>query len=118
MQAAVDKLYNDHRIQLWVVYVKTSPARAGSAWAQNTMKASDLGNDDALLAIATEDRAFGFDMPSTVAGGTSTLSDDIRRNDIEPALRNNDWAGAAVAAANGLNTSPPATGTGVSGWVC
>ena len=37
--------------------------------------------------------------------------DDIRRNEIEPALRNEDWAGAAVAAANGLNT-PSSTGTG------
>ena len=53
--------------------------------------------------------------PSTVTGGTSTLIDDIRRNEIEPALRNSDWAGAAVAAANGLDTPPPSTGTGVSG---
>ncbi len=115
VQAAVDKLYNDKRIQLWVVYVKNFAGQSGLSWTQNTMNASDFGNDDALLAIATEDRAFGFDIPSTIAGGTSTLSDDIRRNDIEPALRNNDWAGAAVAAANGLNTSPPATGTGISG---
>ncbi len=116
VQAAVDKLYNDKRIQLWVVYVKDFAGQSGLSWTQNTMNASDFGNDDALLAIATEDRAFGFDIPSTIAGGTSTLSDDIRRNDIEPALRNNDWAGAAVAAANGLNTSSSTgTGTGISG---
>ena len=115
VQQAVDKLYNDKRIQLWVVYVTDFSGQTAFTWAQNTIKASDLGNDDALLAIATQDRAFGFDIPSTIAGGTSTLSDNIRRNEIEPALRNNDWAGAAVAAANGLNTSPPATGTGVSG---
>ena len=115
VQQAVDKLYNDKRIQLWVVYVTDFSGQTAFTWAQNTIKASDLGNDDALLAIATQDRAFGFDIPSTIAGGTSTLSDNIRRNEIEPALRNGDWAGAAVAAANGLNTSPPATGTGVSG---
>ena len=111
---AVDKLYNDKRIQLWVVYVTDFSGQSGLAWAQNTMNASDFG-DDALLAIATEDRAFGFQVPSTVTGGSSALPDNVRRNEIEPALRNNDWAGAAVAAANGLNTSPPATGTGVSG---
>ena len=115
VQQAVDKLYNDKQIQLWVVYVTDFSGQTAFTWAQNTIKASDLGNDDALLAIATQDRAFGFDIPSTIAGGTSTLSDNIRRNEIEPALRNGDWAGAAVAAANGLNTSPPATGTGVSG---
>ena len=114
VQAAVDKLYNDKRIQLWVVYVKDFSGQTAYNWVQNTIKASDLGNDDALLAVATEERSFGFDIPSTIAGGTSTLSDDIRRNEIEPALRQNDWAGAAVAAANGLNT-PSNTGTGISG---
>ena len=53
------------------------------------------------------------DVPNAVTGGTSTLTDDIRRNDIEPALRRGDWAGAAVAAANGLNT-PTSTGVGMS----
>ena len=52
-------------------------------------------------------------MPNAVIGGTSTLTDDIRRNDIEPALRQGDWPGAAVAAANGLNT-PTSTGAGIS----
>ncbi len=115
VQAAVDKLYNDKRIQLWVVYVKDFSGQTAYNWVQNTIKASDLGNDDALLAVATEERSFGFDIPSTIAGGTSTLSDDIRRNEIEPALRQNDWAGAAVAAANGLNTPSRRTGTGISG---
>ena len=31
--------------------------------------------------------------------------DALRRTEIEPALDNEDWAGAADAAANGLNTS-------------
>ncbi len=116
VQAAVDKLYNDKRIQLWVVYVKDFSGQSGLTWAQSTMSASDFGDDDALLAVATEDRAFGFQVPSTVTGGSSTLADNVRRNEIEPALRNNDWAGAAVAAANGLNTSPSTgTGTGISG---
>ena len=116
VQQAVDKLYNDKQIQLWVVYVTDFSGQTAFTWVQNTIKASDLGNDDALLAIATQDRAFGFDIPPTIAGGTSTLSDDIRRNEIEPALRNEDWAGAAVAAANGLNTpSSTGTGAGISG---
>ena len=38
-----------------------------------------------------------------MAGGSSTKVDAIRRDSIEPALRNKDWAGAATAAANGLS---------------
>ena len=34
----------------------------------------------------------------------------LRRSKIEPALRDGDWSGAAVAAANGLNTSPASSG--------
>ena len=42
----------------------------------------------------------------------------LQRNTIEPALRQSDWTGAAVAAANGLNTAStstgPSTGAGIS----
>ncbi|WP_102143932.1 TPM domain-containing protein [Mycobacterium hubeiense] len=102
VERALDALYNERRIQLWVVYVKDFSGQNWLAWAQNTMQISDFGDDDALLAIATEDRAFAFQVPSTITGGSSTRADDIRRNAIEPALRRGDYSGAAVAAANGL----------------
>jgi hypothetical protein len=41
--------------------------------------------------------------------------ESLRRNDIEPALRQNDWAGAAVGAADGLAQSS-SSGAGVS-WL-
>jgi len=106
VQAAVDKLYADRRTRLWVVYVDTFGQNPIS-WAQNTMTISDFGDDDALLAIAVADRAYAFQVPSTVSGGTSSRVDNLRRNKIEPALRVDDWSGAAVAAANGLNRAGP-----------
>ena len=39
-------------------------------------------------------------------GVSQSQVDNLRRNQIEPALRAGDWSGAAVAAANGLETSP------------
>ncbi|MGH3968659.1 MAG: TPM domain-containing protein, partial [Mycobacterium sp.] len=36
----------------------------------------------------------------------SSQVEDLRRNQIEPALRRGDWSGAAVAAADGLNPAP------------
>lgn len=103
--AAVDTLYHDRRIQLWVVYVKSFDRQGAVEWAGKTMQVSDFGDDDALLAVATDDRAFAFQVPSTVKGGTSRETDDLRRNAIEPALHRGDWAGAAVAAAEGLNAN-------------
>jgi TPM domain len=103
--AAVDKLYHDRRIQLWVVYVKSFDGRGAIEWAGQTMAVSDFGDNNALLAVATDDRAFAFQVPSTVRGGTPTKTDELRRNDIEPALHRGDWAGAAVAAADGLNAN-------------
>ena len=79
VNAAVDKLFKDRQIKLWVVYVKTFDDMGWLAWSQQTEKLSDLGSDDALLAIATEDRSFAFNVDTTVTGGTSTLSDDVRR---------------------------------------
>jgi uncharacterized membrane protein YgcG len=106
VRAAIDKLFEDRRIKLWVVYVESFDGQGWMQWSQQTEKLSDFGTDDALLAIATQDRAFAFNADPSVTGGSSTLIDDIRSNQITPALRNNDWAGAAIAAANGLNVSP------------
>ncbi len=108
VQAAVDKLFNDRRIKLWVVYVKSFDGLGRQAWTEQTERLSDFGTNDVLLAIATEDRAYTFSVDQSVA--SVTQRGDIERENIEPALRNNDWAGAAIGAADGLNTSPRISG--------
>ncbi len=104
--SAVDKLYTDRRIRLWVVYVDDFSGQSAVDWAQRTTRLSEFGDSDALLAVSTTGRAYAFLVPSTAQGVNETQVDDLRRNQIEPALRNGDWGGAAVAAANGLNKSP------------
>ncbi|MBU9765711.1 TPM domain-containing protein [Mycobacterium sp. TNTM28] len=115
VQRALDQLYDTKRIQLWVVFVEDFSGQNQLGWAQNTIRLSDLGDDDALLAVATEARAYSFQVPSTIRGGNAR-AEDIRRDSVEPALRRGDWAGAAIAAANGLKADPPAApaGAGVS----
>jgi uncharacterized membrane protein YgcG len=103
VQKAVDKLYNDRRVRLWVVFVQSFAPQGAVGWAQQTQKISDLGSEDAILAVATDQRSYAFLVSPAAAGGSSTKVDNIRRDSIEPALRNNDWAGAAMAAANGLS---------------
>lgn len=98
---AVDQLYTARRIRLWVVYVESFSGQQAEAWARNTQGLSDLQNSDAILAVATLDRAYAFLVSPAAGGGVD--ADAIRTDDIEPALRSGDWAGAATAAAAGLN---------------
>ncbi|AQT79544.1 hypothetical protein B1R94_10060 [Mycolicibacterium litorale] len=111
VQGAVARLYNDRHVRMWVVYVDSFSPTGAVAWTQDTRVVSDLGDQDAILAVATGQRSYAFLVPPAAAGGTSTQIDDIRRDKIEPALRSNDWAGAAIAAADGLATAG-ATGSG------
>ena len=102
VQKTVDKLYSDRHVRLWVVFVQSFAPQGAVGWAQQTQKISDLGTEDAILAVATDQRSYAFLVSPAAAGGSSTKVDNIRRDSIEPALRNKDWAGAAMAAANGL----------------
>lgn len=112
--SAVDDLYGARRVRLWVVYVDDFSGQTGVAWARASMRINDFQPDqDAILAVATQDRDYAL------LAGTAILSNSaqstLRRNDIEPALRQGDWAGAAKAAANGLKKTR-GTGAGVT-WL-
>jgi uncharacterized membrane protein YgcG len=107
---AVNQLYNDRHIRLWVVYVDTFSGQDAVNWTQQTRRLSDIGGQDAILAVATQDRAYAFLPPTTAPGGVDVST--LRTNEIEPKLHQSDWAGAAIAAANGLNPSTSSTGTG------
>ena len=120
VESATGKLYSDRRIQLWVVFVDTFSGQPAVSWAQSTRTASDLGDFDAVLAVATVDHSYAFLVPNRVKTINAGQVDDLRRNQIEPALRRGDWSGAAVAAANGLdrgkeptNAAPLLIGLGV-----
>ncbi len=107
IESATGKLYSDRRIQLWVVFVDDfSGQPAVRAGRRTPRAASDLGDFDAVLAVATVDHSYAFLVPHRVKTINAGQVDDLRRNQIEPALRRGDWSGAAVAAANGLDRGP------------
>jgi len=85
--AAVGKLYTDRHIRLWVVYVDNFSGLTAVNWAKRTMSTSDLGDNDALLAVSSTGRAYAFLVPSTVRNVSQSQVDDLRRSQIEPALR-------------------------------
>lgn len=100
--AAIDKLYADRRIQLFVTYVRDFSGRSAQSWADATAEKNGLGQDDVLLAVATGARQYAYSA-AVDSGFTEQQLADVARTAIEPALRQNDWAGAAIGAANGYN---------------
>jgi uncharacterized membrane protein YgcG len=103
----------DEGLDLWVVYVGefSSPADAES-WANTTAEQNGLGPNQYLLAVATDARTYYLsgDTSGPVTGEQLT---SIEQDAILPELRDGDWAGAGVAAADGLRAA--ATGGTIGG---
>ncbi|MDD1062800.1 TPM domain-containing protein [Streptomyces cocklensis] len=114
--AALDRLHDARHLQLFVAYVNGFSGRSPQDWANATATRSGLGRQDILLAVATRDRQYAVSADQD-SGLTQTQLDEVSSTAIEPALRQNDWAGAAVGAANGYDavlagrpvTAPPIT---------
>jgi uncharacterized membrane protein YgcG len=98
--AALDRLRAEGRLQLFVVYVRSFDGTPAQEWADQTATRSDFGRRDAVLAVATHDRAYAYAF-DTEFPLTDTQLDVVATVAVEPALAANDWAGAAVAAADG-----------------
>ncbi|WP_407686409.1 TPM domain-containing protein [Mycobacterium sp. HUMS_1102779] len=105
VSSAIDRLYRDRHIRLWVVYVDNFSRYKPENWADRTRSASAMGDHDALLAVATNTKLYAFSAPSL----TSAESNSLQANKIGPAVAAKDWSGAALAAADGLgpSASPP-----------
>ncbi|MDR6969874.1 TPM domain-containing protein [Leifsonia shinshuensis] len=112
---AAQKLYDDHRIDLYVVYVPefTDPTEAAD-WANETAAKNGLGQRDYLLAVATDGRTYYLSGDDAGPVSADQL-DRIEQEDIEPKLHANDWAGAGVAAATGLGDAVGGGGSGGGG---
>jgi hypothetical protein len=107
---ALDDLAAATPYQLFVVYVDTFDGMSNRAWTDETADLSGLGRDDVLLAVAVDDRRYQVSVAQDIALSDAALS-TVEQDAIEPALGDDDWAGAAVAAAAGYEraANPPAS---------
>lgn len=105
VSSAIDRLYRDKHIQLWVVYVDNFSKFQPDNWTNQTRSASAMGDRDALLAVATNTKRYSLSVPPTMPGVTTDELTSLRSNQIEPKVNAKDWSGAAIAAAAGLNKS-------------
>ncbi|SEC04253.1 TLP18.3, Psb32 and MOLO-1 founding protein of phosphatase [Paramicrobacterium humi] len=117
VEDAAANLYERTGHDLFVVYVDsfTNPS-SPEDWANTVAEQNGLGPDDYLLAIAATDRAYYL---SADQAGPVSLSDisAIEQKNIEPRLHDSDWAGAAVAAADGLGGSIEGRMSAATGWL-
>jgi serine/threonine protein kinase, bacterial len=108
VEAALSKLYTRHNVHLWVVYVDSFSGLTPLRWAEDTMRANGFTNTDGLLAVDTANHTFAFRPPEVMtrdANGPRVNVDLIRKERIAPAVHHNEWARAAVQAANGLEAA-------------
>jgi hypothetical protein len=103
---ALTRLRDGHGTRLWVVYVNNFGGLKPFRWAEDTMRANGFADTDAILAVATDQPAYSFRVPTAVIEGKAIDLEIIRRDRIGPAVFHREWARAAIAAANGLDVAP------------
>jgi uncharacterized membrane protein YgcG len=101
---ALSVLRSQSGLQLFVVYVRSFNGTPAQEWADETAQRSDLGENDGLLAVATGDRAYAYSFTQDFPLTGSQLA-EVASIAIEPPLASNDWAGAAVGAAEGYGAA-------------
>ncbi|MBP2215898.1 TPM domain-containing protein [Arthrobacter sp. CAN_C5] len=103
VEEAIAQLEETEGYRLRVVYVDsfTDPADPDE-WSQETAEISQLNDADVLLTVAVEDGQARFfaSNSSPVQSGTEPRFN----SDILPELRDDDWAGAGVAAAGSVSS--------------
>jgi uncharacterized membrane protein YgcG/predicted nucleic acid-binding Zn-ribbon protein len=123
-QARLEQLKSDTGLDLWVVFVDDFSDPASSAdWANTTAEDNGLGVTQYLLAVATDGRQYYLSADS--AGPLTTEQiDAIEQQQIQPALRQDDWLGAIDAAADGMTDAAgggsgagDATGDSGASWL-
>ena len=111
VQAALDDLYAQADIQLFVVYVDSfeNPSD-GVEWADRVAIENNLGTRDLLLAVATGERSYALSVDNAFPLTDAQL--DAVERDIESYLVDDDWAGAVIGAVDSLKAE-----SGVGGGV-
>lgn len=100
--ASIDATLSTHRVQVFVLFVRTTGDLTAEDYASETAAKNSLGGDDALVLVAMDDRTDFLWVSDGLTAITDGELDEIITTRLEPALRDGDPAGAAIAAVQGL----------------
>jgi len=95
IEAALDTLAEEADIVAFVVFTDEFDGRSGEEWAAATMSESNMGAQNAVFAVAVEERSYGVGRANDGPLDQSDVS-AIQKAVAGP-LGDDDWAGAAVA---------------------
>jgi uncharacterized membrane protein YgcG len=109
IRTALDRLQRDHAVQLWVLFVPTTDATSVTAFADQVAATNSLGVNDALLLVAIDDRTDAIWVSNGLPRIGSDEIDAIIGRQVEPRLAQSDFAGAVIAAADGLGQAAGGT---------
>ena len=101
VRVALDRLHHETGLQLFVVFVDDFGGLSGADWADQSAGLSHLGDADLLIAVATAERSWGMSV-SDESGISTDQQDRVSAEFVEPQLRDSNWDGAVVAAADGF----------------
>lgn len=104
IESALGALLADHHVQLFVLFVGTTGELSSTEFADETAKLNSLGADDALLVVAIDDHTDAIWVSDALDVSDADLNDVIS-GQLEPALRDGDFAGAVIATAEGLGSA-------------
>ena len=113
LKSKISNLSSKYNVDLHVVTIdKFENPSTSSSWTKALATKNNWGSADVVLVIATESRQAYF-----LAGSTKTLSSDqqtkVYQNYIKPKLQNSDYAGAALAAVEGIEAQKSGSSSGV-----
>lgn len=104
IERALDGVLQGDGVQLFVLFVQTTGDMTSTEFVDETARVNSLGGDDALLLVALQDRTDAIwasnDLPITDAEINEVIT-----GSLEPGLRDGDYAGAVIAAAQALGTA-------------
>jgi len=107
LQTRLTSLASQTGLDLWVVYVDafTQPS-AAEDWANETANHNNLGPHQYLLAVAVDGRAFYLSGDADDGAIDAAGLTAIEQQRVQPRLSAGDYAGAAIAAADGIAAAP------------
>ncbi|MCF6746492.1 TPM domain-containing protein, partial [Blastococcus sp. KM273128] len=96
VRGVVEELGADTGTDLYVVFVSSFDGADQGEWAQATAELSQLGEEDALLAVAVDDERYGTVRPADFPV-TGAAFDELTDERVAPELSAGDWAGGVAA---------------------